>query len=83
MRRLVKARALRILYLSPYWPHGATYASEIRALNVARVLRECGRLEVVVVGGEGAGEEWMASPDKEFEVACSFPMRSQARQGFR
>jgi glycosyltransferase involved in cell wall biosynthesis len=82
-RSLGKGRALRILYLSPYWPHRATYASEIRALNVARALRECGRLEVVVVGGEGAGEEWMASPDKEFEVACSFAVCSQPRQGFR
>jgi hypothetical protein len=83
MQPLGKARALRILYLSPYWPHRATYASEVRALNVARALRECGRLEVVVVGGEGAGEEWMASPHKEFELACSVPVRSQPRQGFR
>jgi glycosyltransferase involved in cell wall biosynthesis len=76
-----KTKALRILYVSPYWPHRATSASEIRALNVARALRECGELEIAVVGGEGAGEEWMASPHKEFKIACSLPVSSQPSRG--
>jgi glycosyltransferase involved in cell wall biosynthesis len=73
-----KAKTPRILYLSPYWPHRLTSASEVRALNVARALRECAELfEFVVVGGEGASEEWIASPHKEFKVSCSVPVSSQ------
>ena len=83
MRSLRKARALRILYLSPYWPHRATSASEVRALNVARALRERGQLEIVVVGGEGAEEEWKVSTVKEFKIASSVPLSSLPTRGLR
>ena len=72
---------MRILYLTPYWPHRATSASEVRALHVARALRERGDVEIVVVGGEGAEDEWMAWPEKEFSVACSFPVATKASCG--
>ena len=72
-----KSKTPRILYLTPYWPHRATSASEVRALNVARALRECGEVQIIVVGGEGGGEGWITSPHKEFEVACSLPVSSQ------
>jgi polysaccharide biosynthesis protein PslH len=72
---------VRILYLTPYWPHRATSASEVRALHVARALRERGDVEIVVVGGEGAEDEWMAWPEKEFNVACSFPVATKASRG--
>jgi glycosyltransferase involved in cell wall biosynthesis len=63
--------------VSHYWPHRATSASELRALNIARVLQECGQLEIIVVDGEGKAEEWNEWPDKEFKVACGFPVRLQ------
>ena len=66
-----KANHPRILYFSPYWPHRATCASELRALHVARALREIGDVEMVVVGGEGKEEEWANATKKEFEVACA------------
>jgi polysaccharide biosynthesis protein PslH len=72
---------VRILYLTPYWPHRATSASEVRALHVARALRERGDVEIVVVGGEGAEDEWMGLRKKEFSVACSFPVATQPSQG--
>jgi polysaccharide biosynthesis protein PslH len=73
---------VRILYLTPYWPHRATSASEVRALNVVRALRERGEVEIVVVGGEGAEEEWRALAEKEFSVACSFPVSTYAPRRF-
>ena len=79
--RNLKMRSPRILYLSPYWPHRETYASELRSLNIARALRECGELEIVVVGGEGGREEWNAWPHKEFKVVCDLPVGSQPNQG--
>jgi glycosyltransferase involved in cell wall biosynthesis len=77
-----RGKSPRILYLSPYWPHRATSASEIRAVNIVRALRECGELEIVVVGGEGGDEEWTASTDKEFKIAGSVPVSTQSNRGF-
>src|SRR5260370_8311169 len=71
----------RILYVSPYWPHRGTCASELRAINVARALQECGQLEIVVVDGEGGGEEWNEWPHKEFKVACGLPVGPRPNQG--
>lgn len=73
-------RSPRILYVSQHWPHRATYASELRALNIARALQECGQLEIIVVDGEGKAEEWNEWPHKEFKVACSFPVRLHRNQ---
>jgi glycosyltransferase involved in cell wall biosynthesis len=60
----------RILYLTPYWPHRATCASELRALHIARALQEMGQVEIVVVDAEGGEQEWQELRDKEFKVAC-------------
>ena len=68
-------RSPRILYLTPYWPHRATCASELRALHVARALQAYGRVETVVVDAEGGGEEWAAQPAKEFDVAYGVSVR--------
>jgi polysaccharide biosynthesis protein PslH len=73
---------VRILYLTPYWPHRATSASEVRARNVVRALQERGEVEIVVVGGEGAEEEWLALAKKDFSVACSFPVATYAPRRF-
>lgn len=78
-----KLKTPRILYLTPYWPHRATSASEVRALNVARALREHGHLEIAVVGGEGAEDEWKASTAKEFEIGTSVPLSSLPTRGLR
>ncbi|MEQ1849949.1 MAG: glycosyltransferase family 4 protein [Chthoniobacteraceae bacterium] len=71
----------RILYVSPYWPHRATCASELRALNVARALRQIADVEVFVVGGEGKEDEWNASAEKEFRVAGSAGLSSRPNLG--
>jgi glycosyltransferase involved in cell wall biosynthesis len=76
-----RARFPRILYLTPYWPDRVTSASEVRAVNIARALRECGDLQVAVVGGEDAGEKWTAAADQEFKVACCVPVSTQCTGG--
>jgi polysaccharide biosynthesis protein PslH len=49
---------------------------------VVRALRERGEVEIVVVGGEGAEEEWLNRAEKEFSVACSFPVATYAPRRF-
>jgi glycosyltransferase involved in cell wall biosynthesis len=69
-----RMRTPRILYMHPYWPHRATNASELRALNVGRALLDVGRVEVIVVDAEGGESEWAVHRDKEFKVTGSVPV---------
>jgi glycosyltransferase involved in cell wall biosynthesis len=69
-----RSRTPRILYLTPHWPYRAAGASEARALNIARALQRFAHLEVVVVDGEGGGEQWALRPEHELEVAYSVPV---------
>lgn len=75
--------APRILYVTPYWPHRGTCASELRALHIGRALREMGRVEVVVVDAEGGEEEWAALPEQEFKVACSVRVEPRPNRGLQ
>lgn len=59
----------RILFVSPYWPHRATCASELRSFHVARALKEIGEVDVAVVGGEGREREWEDQPHHEYRIA--------------
>lgn len=73
----------RVLYLSPYWPHRASTASELRSVNIGRALQKFGRVEVVVVGGEGAGQEWEERAHKDFEVAYALPVHLRPNKSLR
>jgi glycosyltransferase involved in cell wall biosynthesis len=73
----------RILYLSPYWPHRGTCASELRALHIGRALQECGRVEVVVVGGEDREREWVDQQHKAFSVACGVAVEALPPRRYR
>lgn len=75
--------APRILYVTPYWPHRGTCASELRALHIGRALQEMGRVEVVVVDAEGGEEEWGALRDQEFKVACSVRVEPRPNRGLQ
>ena len=78
-----RTRTPRILYLSPYWPHRATCASELRALHIARALQEFGHVEVVVVDAEGGADEWAARKHHELSVAYSVPVRPRPQKSLR
>jgi glycosyltransferase involved in cell wall biosynthesis len=65
----------RILYLTPYWPHRATCASELRALHIARALAQMGTVEMVVVDAEGGEAEWCELAQQEFKVHYGVPVR--------
>jgi glycosyltransferase involved in cell wall biosynthesis len=77
-----KANRPRILYFSPYWPHRDTCASELRALHVARALRDIGDVDVVVVGGEEKEEEWLTRGEHEFRVACTVAVSPRPNKSF-
>src|SRR5438132_1039992 len=74
MGAALPALSPRVLYLTPYWPHRATCASELRAIHIGRALQEFGRVEVVVVGGEGRAHEWAEQRNKNFNVSYGVPV---------
>jgi glycosyl transferase family 1 len=76
-------RRSRILYVSPYWPHRATCAAELRGRHIALALQELGEVEIVVIDGEGGGEEWLAQERKEFKVAYGVPISPRPNKRLR
>jgi polysaccharide biosynthesis protein PslH len=70
-------RTPRILYLSRYWPDQPSSAGEVRALHVGRALQQFGRVEVVVIDGDGQTEEWAKREERESDVA--YRLRVQPR----
>jgi polysaccharide biosynthesis protein PslH len=78
-----RTRTPRVLYLSPYFPHRATTASELRSVNIGRALQQFGNVEVIVVGGEGADEEWKLRTERQFAVAYALPVHVQPPKRLR
>lgn len=66
----------RILFVSPYWPHRATCASELRALHTARALLDVADVHVAVVDAEGRSDEWQRQSDKRVEVPFHAPVHA-------
>lgn len=59
-----------ILYVTPCWPHGKPFGSQLRVLHIARALQQIGRLRLVVVDLIGEEAEGMARTRQEFQVEC-------------
>jgi polysaccharide biosynthesis protein PslH len=72
-----RSRTPRILYLSPYYPYRTSGASEVRVLNIGRALQEFGRVEMIVVEGEGGREEWAQMAEKPFDIKYGVPVEAR------
>ena len=71
----------RILYLTPFWPHHCSSASELRSTHVIRALQRRGHVSVVVVGEESAAEDRAVHQESQVEVACHVPVRAHPNIG--
>ncbi|NNC87721.1 MAG: glycosyltransferase [Akkermansiaceae bacterium] len=71
----------RILYLTNHYPHGPTYGGQIRALNIARLLRQSGQLRVAVVANSDPDGESLARTRDEFDLAAAIRLRPQRISG--
>src|SRR5690349_261953 len=59
---------LRILYVSPCWPHGESFGSQLRALQVCRALKQIGDLSLVVVDYSRGEPKTIARTAAEFNI---------------
>src|SRR5437867_8651310 len=72
----------RILYLSLYRPHKASFGGELRSHHVLRALQQMGRVEVVVVDSDGAVSESDAEPTGDLEYAYSVKVKRRPKKGW-
>jgi glycosyltransferase involved in cell wall biosynthesis len=61
-------KGLKILYLCSSWPCGGSFGGQIRALHVARILGQLGRVTVLLIGSEAGDRQAMAETAAEFDV---------------
>ena len=71
----------RILYLSPFWPGPPSSASELRSLEIARALADCGRVEFAVIGGPSPGSKGTSPGICEFDVSYDVSVHSTPNAG--
>src|SRR4051812_30632612 len=64
-------RSPRILYISPCWPHGESFGSQLRALHTCRALKHVGELSLAVVDYARPDAQTVARTTAEFNVVCS------------
>lgn len=62
----------RILLVSAHCPHGEIYGAQLRTLNIARVLQQCGSLEIVLFPFSQPSEDSLAASQKEFTIRRIF-----------
>src|SRR5947209_18537564 len=64
--------ALKILFVAPHWPLGASYGAQQRVVNIAKLLSRFGDVSFVIVDPERADEEVVYGTKREFEVGRTF-----------
>ncbi|MFL6416143.1 MAG: glycosyltransferase family 4 protein [Bryobacteraceae bacterium] len=74
---------VRILYVSSCWLHDRAYGGQLRALYLARALRELGSVTVVTVGAHQVSDEYKALTAAEFDVAPEIQVRHSPVKGWR
>ncbi len=59
---------LRILYITPCWPHENAFGGQLRVLNIGRALQRIGRVNVAVVSPDAVANEAVERTVAEFAV---------------
>lgn len=68
---------MRILYLTPCWPHGRSFGGQLRALHVGRALRQIGQVTIAVVSDDEP------EGDAQEQTAAEFTVLPQIRVGIQ
>jgi polysaccharide biosynthesis protein PslH len=58
----------RVLYVTPCWPHGKPFGSQMRVLHIARALGRMADLKLAVIDLIGSDTEAARKTSEEFEV---------------
>jgi polysaccharide biosynthesis protein PslH len=59
---------MRILYITPCWPHGPSYGGQLRALHIGRALAELGDVTIAVVSSDLPSDKALQETKAEFDL---------------
>lgn len=59
---------MRVLYITPCWPHGPAYGGQLRALHIGRALKELGDVTIAVVSSDSRGGKALGETEAEFDL---------------
>lgn len=72
---------LRILYVTPHWPHDNSFGGQLRALHSGRALQKIGKVTVAVVSSDTANPEALARTADEFTIEPPVRVNVQRNRG--
>jgi hypothetical protein len=64
----VRRSDLRILFVTAVYPHAAEYGAQQRVLNICRLLRQLGKLSLVIVASKPVDQDSLNRTREEFDV---------------
>lgn len=70
-----------ILYVSAHSPHGPSYGAMLRSLNIARILKACGNVGMVLMPYEPLDEQAREEISHEFDLVGEFFFDVRAPRG--
>jgi len=59
---------MRILYLTPCWPHGPSFGGQLRALHIGLALQQLGKVTLAVVSADAADDKAVRQTKSEFDL---------------
>ena len=72
---------MRILYITPCWPHGRTFGGQLRALHIGRALRKIGKVTIAVVSSDTPEREVVRQTETEFDLHPPIPVATCPNRG--
>lgn len=72
---------LRILYITPSWPHDNSFGGQLRALHIGRALQNIGKVTLAVVSSDTASPEVLTRTADEFAVEPPVRVNVQRNRG--
>lgn len=68
---------MRILYITPCWPHGPSFGGQLRALHLGRALQEMGDVTLAVVSSDAPGIDALREINGEFDLHGHIRVKTQ------
>ncbi len=69
-------RSLRILFVTPCWPHDHTYGGQLRALHIGRALKQLGEVTLAVVSSDMVADDVIRKTAEEFRLEPAIHVES-------
>lgn len=69
---MTQKKPLRILFVTAHCPHGPVYGAQLRTLHIARILKRCGEVDMLIFPFALLADEDLRRTNDEFQVRGVF-----------